>query len=115
MKKLFIILLTIIISMAFIGVAFAGPHDKLEFGASPLGKVTFTHTGHAGGKYKCDDCHGKFGLLAQDASEKVEKDSGRPSKFKMNDILSGKLCGGCHNGTGAFAPPNNCTKCHKMK
>lgn len=116
MKKLFIILLIIIITMAFIGAVFAAEQAQLTYGASPMGKVTFNHTSHGGGKYKCNDCHGKFGFISADAAKKVEKETGRPTKIKMADNLAGKYCGGCHNGKTAFAPPpNNCTKCHKLK
>jgi len=31
----------------------------------------------------------------------------------MKDMEAGKFCGGCHNGTKAFAIKDNCAKCHK--
>ncbi|HTF99114.1 MAG TPA: cytochrome c3 family protein [Nitrospirota bacterium] len=104
MKKLFVIALVVMVTLAFAMSAFAvAPGKTVEFDGKGAGKVTFDGKKHADKGLKCADCH--------------------PANFKMKkgaDVLTmkamdeGKNCGACHNGTKAFSTKDkaNCGKCH---
>lgn len=77
-----------------------GPGKSLEWKTS-MGTVVFKGDSHAGKGMKCVECHTKI--------FKMKKGS---ATMTMADINAGKFCGTCHNGTKAFKPAGNCTKCH---
>lgn len=102
MKKM-LVLLTVLI---FCGVAVAvavPPGKTLEFGESPMGKVTFSGQIHKDAGVKCMECHNK------DMFPKMKRGT---VEIKMADIYAGKLCGVCHNGKRAFEAKANCNRCH---
>ncbi len=61
--------------------------------------VIFSHRVHRI-RFKCKVCH--------DRIFKMEKGA---SGINMKDIIDGKWCGRCHNGTLAFSP-KDCHRCH---
>lgn len=102
LKKL-TILVVILMCVAFLGTAMAVPSGKtVEFSASPEGKVVFDGKTHADKGNKCNDCHTKI----------FERKKGT-AKITKADHDGGKFCFTCHDGTKAFAPKDNCAKCHK--
>ena len=73
--------------------------------------VLYSHEVHLAAKIECEECH-----------EKTFKKKLNANKFKMADINRGQFCGTCHTATptpevkhAAFAPKNNCSKCHTLK
>lgn len=103
--KLFTTILAILITVVFVGSAMAvAPGKTVEFAGGGAGKVVFDGKTHADKGLKCNDCHTKFFKMKKGAD-----------KLKMSEMNAGKNCGGCHNGTKAFAAkdPGNCSKCHK--
>lgn len=97
-----VLVLALIVSLAFVGLAMAVPAGKtVEFEGGGAGKVVFEGKKHADAGKKCNDCH--------TAIFKMKTGS---VKVTMKDINEGKLCGTCHNGTVAFAA-TECAKCHK--
>jgi len=117
LKTKLLILLVIIMSITFMGTAFAVPKGKtLEFKHSKEGVVTFSGDIHAAKGNKCPDCHnGTSFPKVGDAKKEIEANGGVPADLKMADMKAGKACGTCHNGTKAFASDKkeNCVKCHK--
>lgn len=106
MKRLFVLALALVASLAIAVSAFAVPAGrKIEFEAKGgPGKVIFDGQMHAGKGLKCSECHpGVF---------KMKKGA---DAITMKDINEGKFCGTCHNGTKAFSAKDatNCGKCHK--
>ena len=100
--KLLTILLTFAVAVVFIGSAMATPPGKsADYAGGATGKVVFDGKVHADKGLKCNDCHTKIFQMKKVA------------KITMADHDGGKLCFECHNGTKAFAPKDNCTKCHK--
>ncbi len=106
MKKLFVLVLVVVITLAMTVSAFAVPAGKTsEFAGGAAGKVVFDGKAHADKGNKCADCH-QSGLFKMKKGE---------SKATMKDMEAGKSCGGCHNGTKAFGVKDaaTCAKCHK--
>ncbi len=106
MKKLLVLALVVIVSLAMAVVAFAVPSGKtVEFDAKGAGKVIFDGKMHADKGLKCADCH-QSGLFKMKKGGDV---------ITMKDMDAGKNCGACHNGTKAFDAKDkaNCAKCHK--
>jgi len=103
MKKVIMALMALALC-ALIGNASAVPPGKtLEFaGDNSPGKVTFDGKIHADKGLKCKDCHAEM--------FKMKKGT---VKITKADHEAGKLCFSCHDGKKAFAPADNCTKCHK--
>jgi len=72
----------------------------------PVKAVPFNHKGHiemVGGD--CESCHDKLFQFKIGAAA----DSGN---FNHKSFKEGKYCGGCHDGSNAFAMDKECTKCH---
>jgi c(7)-type cytochrome triheme protein len=71
--------------------------------AAGLPPVVFAHWSHRA-RYTCRVCHQElgFGMRLGDTG------------ITRNQILAGKTCGSCHNGTTAFAAKDaaSCKKCH---
>jgi c(7)-type cytochrome triheme protein len=104
MKKFFVIAIIVIVTLVLSVSAFAVPSGKsVEFAGGTAGKVVFDGKTHADKGLKCADCHpGVF---------KMKKGG---DAMTMADINAGKFCGTCHKDGGkAFAPKDNCAKCHK--
>lgn len=107
MAKLVLILLSAAILLLFVSSALAVPPGKTvvwEPSGGP-GKVVFDGKLHLDKGVKCVTCHTKIFQMA--------KSSG---KMKMEDMVAGKYCGACHNGTKSFKvdDPANCARCHKQ-
>lgn len=100
MRKLTIIL-TVILTLAFLGSALAVPKGKTAEYDSKAGKVIFSGDTHANAGNKCNDCHTKIFQMKKAAFEM--KAPHKPGEF----------CGSCHDGKKAFAQEGNCDKCHK--
>lgn len=101
--KIFTLILTLLIAVAFVGSVMAVPPGKtIEFAGGAPGKVILDGKTHADKGLKCADCHPKVFQMKKGAA-----------KITMADIDAGKACGTCHNGTKAFASKDNCAKCHK--
>jgi len=75
-----------------------GGPDTLKY-QTPWKNVYFHHESHAG--FSCASCH-----PAPFAMKKGK------TKMVMSDMLRGKTCGVCHNGTKAFSA-RECARCHK--
>ncbi len=67
-----------------------------------FGTLTFKHSKHLG-MFTCTDCH--------DALFKTDKSNPHVS---MSQMLQGKSCGSCHDGTSAFSVKGDCVKCHQV-
>ena len=103
MKKIFVLTLAVIITLAMAASAIAVPPGKtVEFDGKGAGKVIFDGKAHAA-KAKCADCHTKVFPYKKGGT------------FTMKEINAGKYCGTCHDGTKAFSTTDaaNCAKCHK--
>ena len=101
--RTFTVLLTIAISVVFVGSAFAvAPGKSVEYAGGGEGKVVFDGKVHE--KSKCNDCHPKLFQMKKGAFKMTKKDH-----------ESDKGCGACHNGKTAFAQSDkaSCGKCHK--
>jgi c(7)-type cytochrome triheme protein len=101
------LILVFIIAVVFVGSAMATPPGKsVEFEDTWAGKVVFSGDTH-GAKHglKCNDCHPSIFPM-----KKAPKGT-----YNMNDMIAGKNCGACHNGTKAFSTSSfaDCAKCHK--
>ncbi len=106
MKKLLVLALAVIVSLAMAVAAFAVPAGKtVEFDGKGAGKVVFDGKMHADKGLKCADCH-QSGLFKMKKGGDV---------LTMKDMDAGKNCGACHNGTKAFDVKDkaSCAKCHK--
>jgi c(7)-type cytochrome triheme protein len=102
--RLTVLVLGLLVTVAFIGNAFAvGPGKTVEYAGGSAGKVILDGKAHAEKGLKCTDCHTKI--------YQMKKGEG----VKMADINAGKGCGVCHNGEKAFktSDPASCNKCHK--
>jgi c(7)-type cytochrome triheme protein len=73
---------------------------------TPMGKVVFDGKNHREAGIQCLDCHSKIFKMKKGSTE-----------MKMADIMAGKFCGKCHNGTKAFSAKDagNCPICHSKK
>ena len=105
MKKMLVLAVVVVMTIAFATVAFALKKD-IEFPVTKdEGKVTFSHEFHTEKKgLACKECH--------PALFKMKKGGDTLTMAAMND---GKNCGACHNGTKAFdvKSADSCPKCHK--
>ncbi len=103
MKKIFVLALVVVVSLALAMTAFAVPAGKtVEFAGGGAGKVVFDGKTHADKGLKCADCHpGVF---------KMKKGA---DKVTMADINAGKACGTCHKDGGKAFAAKDCAKCHK--
>jgi c(7)-type cytochrome triheme protein len=99
MKKLVGKLVALIVVLGAAQAMAVSAGKTVEWQTS-MGKVTFKGDDHAGKGMKCSECHSKIFMMKKE-------------DFKMADIYAGKYCGTCHNGTRAFKPAGNCSKCHK--
>jgi c(7)-type cytochrome triheme protein len=101
MKKFFVLVLIVMVTLALSATAFAvGPGKTVEFAGKGAGKVIFDGKAHAAGA-KCADCHTKLFPYKKGGEA-----------LTMKDMDAGKACGACHNGTKAFGT-KDCAKCHK--
>ncbi len=101
MKKILVIALVAVVSVALATSAFAvGAGKTVEFEKG--GKVVFSGDTHAKAGLKCNDCH--------PAVFKMKKGA---DAITMKDINAGKFCGTCHKDGGKGFPAKECTKCHK--
>ena len=106
MKKLLVLALAVVVSLALAVSAFAVPSGKtVEYDGKGAGKVMFDGKTHAAKGNKCADCH-QSGLFKMKKGGEV---------LTMKDMEAGKNCGACHNGTKAFGVKDKetCAKCHK--
>lgn len=72
----------------------------------PVKAVPFNHKGHIEMMGEdCESCHEKFFQYQIGAAA----DAG---DFNHKSFKEGKYCGGCHDGSNAFAMDKECTKCH---
>ncbi len=101
----------LIILAAIFTLMFAVPASA-EYGDVVLNKnaekegvrpVVFPHWFHRI-RFRCKVCHSEFGFQMRAGGNVV----------KMADIVEGKFCGMCHNGTIAWGP-ENCNLCHTGK
>jgi c(7)-type cytochrome triheme protein len=67
------------------------------------GNVNFPHTTHIEILDGCDSCHPDLFKAKRGAN-----------KATMADMESGKSCGACHDGSGAFSVAEDCESCHQM-
>jgi c(7)-type cytochrome triheme protein len=106
MKKLLVLALVVVVTLAMAASAFAvAPGKTVEFDGKGAGKVVFDGKIHADKGAKCADCH-QSGLFKMKKGADV---------LTMKDMEAGKNCGACHNGTKAFSVKDKatCAKCHK--
>ncbi len=103
MKKVFVLSLVVVVSLALAMTAFAVPAGKtVEFAGGSAGKVVFDGKVHADKGLKCADCHSGIFKMKKGGDE-----------IKMADINAGKFCGTCHKDGGKAFPAKDCAKCHK--
>ena len=106
MKKLLVVASVAVVTFVLSVSAFAVPAGKtVEFEAKGAAKVVFDGKVHADKGLKCADCH-QSGLF------KMKKGA---DMMTMKEMVEGKYCGACHNGTKAFGMKDaaDCAKCHK--
>ena len=106
MKKLLVVAIVAVATFVLSVSAYAVPAGKtVEFEAKGAAKVVFDGKAHADKGLKCADCH-QSGLF------KMKKGA---DTMTMKDMVDGKYCGACHNGTKAFGMKDaaDCAKCHK--
>ncbi|MBI5695426.1 MAG: hypothetical protein HZC51_06765 [Nitrospirae bacterium] len=84
------------------GVSMSGKvgGGRITYAVASAGDVSFDHKKHMSKGLTCDSCH--------DKAFKMTRSSG---KMTMAAMFSGKGCGTCHNGKGAF-PASDCGRCH---
>jgi len=102
MLKTFVIALTVLFSLTGTGLAVSSG-TVLEFDSSPMGKVIFDGKVHKEAGAICKDCHN---------DQMFPKMKQGTVKITMEEIYAGRLCGVCHDGKRAFAPAENCSRCH---
>ena len=102
MRKHFSVMIAVLLSAGSPAWAAVGGGD-ITFWPKGAGKVLYSHEAHvmkAG--LKCSDCHYKIFN-----THEVRRNQ------SMDTIREGASCGTCHNGSRAFAPQGNCSKCHR--
>ncbi|MGB9761317.1 MAG: cytochrome c3 family protein [Caldimicrobium thiodismutans] len=129
MRKVKILIGTLILLLSFTGIAFVSEKNKGEsvkpeepqgviyyeseqFGGpeivyvKPVRGVLFSHKKHVGELgFPCESCHNSlFEMQALKSQENPD--------FKMEALYQGKYCGACHNGQAAFASNTKCATCH---
>src|SRR4030043_675965 len=106
MMRFTILLLTLVVTIAFVGSAIATPPGKtVEYAGGEQGKVVFNGDTHGMKQgMKCPDCHPKPFAMKKGAFKMTKEDHGKPD-----------FCGKCHDGTKAFSQSTeaDCVKCHK--
>jgi c(7)-type cytochrome triheme protein len=109
--KILTIVLSLFITVAFVGSAMAVmPGKTIELPDGAMGKVIFkgdTHSMKQG--LKCSDCHPKIFGMKKGGFKMTKEDHGKP-----------EYCGTCHDGKEHFGKvvfsqsnPDDCTKCHQ--
>lgn len=111
MLKKAIIVGVSIMSLAFVGVAFAGNGaESIVMKGGATGDVTFPHKTHQDKLKDCDNCHK---LFAQEAGA-IEKGIAAGT-LKKKDAM--KQCQDCHKAEKAknadTKAPQGCKDCHK--
>jgi len=104
MRKLTILALTFVLTMAFASAGIALKKD-VEFDGKGGGKVVFSHENHTEKVgMKCNECHPKIFKMKKGGDD-----------ITMAAIKEGKFCGACHNGDKAFeaSSDDSCPKCHQ--
>jgi c(7)-type cytochrome triheme protein len=76
--------------------------DDILFEDEDGGNVTFPHAAHIE-MFGCRECHPDLFVAKRDAN-----------KATMEEMESGKSCGACHDGEGAFGVAEDCESCHQM-
>lgn len=103
-----ILILILVVVIALVGSAMATPPGKtVEYEGGWAGKVVYDGTIHGTEKgMKCPDCHPAIFPMKKAPA----------GTYKMADMIAGKNCGVCHNGTKAFSSRSfaDCAKCHKQ-
>jgi c(7)-type cytochrome triheme protein len=79
------------------------PVRQLQFEEKSAGNVVFSHLFH-NGMYGCVECHTRF-----------YKTTRSTVRVSMQEMETGKSCGGCHDGKTAFSVKEKCEACHKMQ
>ena len=82
-----------------------GPGKILQFNSNQEDIVVFDGTTHKEAGLACADCHNK------EIFPEMKLGS---LKITKKDLLAGKFCGKCHDGSKAFAIKNNCFRCHAV-
>ena len=104
--RIFSIILSVIVLIAFVGSAMAvAPGKTVEFAGGEQGKVTFSGDTHGAKQgMKCSDCHPKPFAFKKGSFKETKEDHGK-------DVY----CGVCHDGKKAFSQTDekDCGKCHK--
>ena len=111
MLKKAIIVGVSVLSMAFVGTAFAAGNgaETIVLKGGPMGDVTFPHKVHQDKLKNCDACHKLFPQEAG-AIQKGIADG----KLKKKEVM--KNCETCHKETkakGEASGPTSCKGCHK--
>jgi cytochrome c-type protein NrfB len=111
MLKKAIIVGVSVLSLAFVGTAFAEGNgaETIVLKGGSLGDVTFPHKAHQDNLKDCDACHKLFPQEAG-AIEKLIASG----KLKKKEVM--KNCETCHKETkakGAASGPTSCKGCHK--
>ncbi len=107
--RLTILLVILAVVVTFIGSVMASPPGKIvEYEGGWAGKVIFDGTTHGPDKgMKCPDCHPALFPMKKSPA----------GTFNKADMIAGKNCGACHDGTKSFAIVTGdfttCAKCHK--
>ncbi|MCL4536859.1 MAG: cytochrome C [Nitrospirae bacterium] len=98
------VLAAVLITFFLAGIATAVPIGRVLEWKTGISTVVFDGGVHAEKGFKCSDCHPKPFMMKKDYAN-----------MKMVEIIAGKYCGECHNGTRAFATnkPEACARCHK--
>ena len=105
MKKLVVLAVTVVMTLAFASLSFALKKDVEFAPVGDEGKVMFSHENHTEKQgMKCPECHPKL--------FQMKKGADKPT---MKEMEEGKNCGACHNGEKAFSVKDKekCGNCHK--
>jgi len=105
MKKLVVLGLAFVMTVAFASFGFAMKKD-VEFAGGGAGKVIFSHEQHTEKVgMDCKECHTKLFKMKKGSTEGIT----------MAKMEAGENCGACHNGEKAFSVKDeaSCPKCHQ--
>jgi c(7)-type cytochrome triheme protein len=79
-----------------------GKPRNISYKMKKATEVVFSHAIHIDKtKGKCRNCHDGKVMTGNDRN------------ITMAQMETGRTCGSCHNGKGAFTVAGNCAKCHK--
>ena len=112
MLKKAIIIGFAVLSMAFVGTAFAGgmgPATMTLDSAGHMGKVMFPHRLHQKTLHNCQVCHKLFPKEA----DAIQKGIAAGTLHKMEVMNNCKACHQKFKSEGKAAGPTNCKGCHK--